>query len=77
MARRGFFAFGTDQAGLSGQLGGCVDAESTMDGDLFTFFQPLMGERGGKAAERLMGLILILLAVQMLEEGVRMFLVSL
>jgi len=43
----------------------------------FTYFQPLLGERGGKAAERLMGLILILLAVQMLEEGVRMFLGSL
>jgi multiple antibiotic resistance protein len=43
----------------------------------FTYFQPLLGERGGRAAERLMGLILILLAVQMLEEGVRMFLASL
>ncbi len=43
----------------------------------FTSFQPLLGERGGKAAERLMGLILILLAVQMLEEGMRMFLESL
>jgi len=43
----------------------------------FTWFQPLLGERGGRAAERLMGLILILLSVQMLEEGVRMFLKSL
>ena len=43
----------------------------------FTYFQPLLGERGGRAAERLMGLILVLLSVQMLEEGVRMFLASL
>jgi multiple antibiotic resistance protein len=34
----------------------------------------VLGEKGAKAAERLMGLILILLAVQMLEEGVEMFL---
>jgi multiple antibiotic resistance protein len=40
----------------------------------FTFFQPVFGKRGGRAAERLMGLVLILLSVQMLEEGIRMFL---
>lgn len=39
----------------------------------FTYFQPLLGERGGKATERLMGMVLILISVQMLEEGVRMF----
>ncbi len=39
----------------------------------FTYFQPLLGERGGKAAERLMGMVLVLISVQMLEEGVRMF----
>ena len=34
----------------------------------------ILGNRGIRAAERLMGLILILLSVQMLEDGVRMFL---
>lgn len=42
-----------------------------------TYLQHLIGERGGRAAERLMGLILILLSVQMMEEGVRMFVHSL
>lgn len=36
--------------------------------------QRVLGKRGIRAAERLMGLILILLSVQMLEDGVRMFL---
>ncbi|QJT08303.1 MarC family protein [Oceanidesulfovibrio marinus] len=36
----------------------------------------LLGKRGMRAAERLMGLILILLSVQMLEDGVRMFVES-
>ena len=36
-----------------------------------------MGRRGLRAAERLMGLILIFLSVQMMEDGVRMFLHSL
>ncbi len=44
---------------------------------LATKLTELLGERGGRAAERLMGLILILLAVKMLEEGVRMFIQSL
>ena len=43
----------------------------------FTYMQHLLGERGGRAAERLMGLVLILLSVQMMEEGVRMFIESL
>jgi multiple antibiotic resistance protein len=43
----------------------------------FTYMQPVLGERGGRAAERLMGLVLILLSVQMMEEGVRMFIHSL
>jgi len=37
----------------------------------------LLGPRGLRAAVRLMGLILVLLAVQMLEDGVRLFLHSL
>jgi len=44
---------------------------------LSTTLKDVLGERGSRAAERLMGLILILLAVQMLEEGVRMFVESL
>ncbi|MCA1985179.1 MAG: hypothetical protein LDL27_01730, partial [Desulfovibrio sp.] len=32
------------------------------------------GARGLRAVERLMGLILILLAIQMVEDGVRLFL---
>ncbi|GFM37542.1 MarC family protein [Desulfovibrio psychrotolerans] len=35
-----------------------------------------LGKRGMRAAERLMGLILVFLAVQMLEDGVRMFIES-
>jgi multiple antibiotic resistance protein len=38
--------------------------------------QRILGKRGIKAAERLMGLILILVAVQMLEDGVRLFVES-
>ncbi len=38
------------------------------------FLARKLGRRGMRAAERLMGLILILLAVQMLEDGVAMFL---
>jgi len=41
---------------------------------LFVSLKDVLGQKGARAAERLMGLILILLAVQMLEEGVRMFL---
>ncbi len=41
---------------------------------LATNLSHILGDKGSKAAERLMGLILILLAVQMLEEGVYMFL---
>ena len=37
----------------------------------------LLGPRGMRAAERLMGLLLVLLSVQMLEDGVRLFLDSL
>lgn len=37
----------------------------------------VLGQRGMRAAERLMGLILILLSVQMLEDGIRMFVESL
>ncbi len=37
----------------------------------------MLGERGTRAAERLMGLILVLLAVQMLEDGCRLFIRSL
>lgn len=37
----------------------------------------ILGQRGMRAAERLMGLILIFLSVQMLEDGVRLFLESL
>ncbi len=37
----------------------------------------LLGPRGTRAAVRLMGLILVLLAVQMLEDGVRLFLETL
>ncbi|TVM18433.1 hypothetical protein DPQ33_06730 [Oceanidesulfovibrio indonesiensis] len=37
----------------------------------------VLGNRGMRAAERLMGLILILLSVQMLEDGIRMFVESL
>lgn len=33
----------------------------------------LLGQRGLRATERLMGLILIFMAVQMLEDGIRMF----
>ncbi len=33
----------------------------------------LLGDRAVRAAERLMGLVLVLLAVQMLEDGVRLF----
>ncbi len=36
-----------------------------------------LGNRGMRAAERLMGLILVFLAVQMLEDGIKMFLTSL
>jgi multiple antibiotic resistance protein len=36
-----------------------------------------LGPRGLRAAERLMGLILIFLSIQMMEDGVRMFLASL
>jgi multiple antibiotic resistance protein len=45
------------------------------------FFSPdlkrTMGQRGLRAAERLMGLILIFLSIQMMEDGVRMFIASL
>jgi multiple antibiotic resistance protein len=45
------------------------------------FFSPdlkrTMGQRGLRAAERLMGLILIFLSTQMMEDGVRMFIASL
>lgn len=41
---------------------------------LATRLQRFLGERGSRAVERLMGLILILMAVQMLEQGVQMFL---
>lgn len=37
----------------------------------------VLGARGMRAAVRLMGLVLILMAVQMLEDGVRLFLLSL
>jgi multiple antibiotic resistance protein len=37
----------------------------------------VLGQRGMRAAERLMGLVLVLLSVQMLEDGVRMFIESL
>ncbi|NJB67620.1 multiple antibiotic resistance protein [Desulfobaculum xiamenense] len=37
----------------------------------------LLGRRGLRAAERLMGLILILMSFQMLEDGVRLFIQSL
>ncbi|MBG0777827.1 MAG: MarC family protein [Desulfovibrionaceae bacterium] len=37
----------------------------------------LLGKRGMRAAERLMGLILILLSIQMLEDGLRLFISSL
>ncbi|MGE4297943.1 MAG: MarC family protein [Desulfovibrionaceae bacterium] len=36
----------------------------------------VLGKRGMRAAERLMGLILVLMSVQMLEEGVRLFILS-
>ncbi len=41
---------------------------------LFMRIGMFIGDRGTRAIERLMGLILVLLAVQMLEEGVRYFL---
>ena len=37
----------------------------------------IMGKRGMRAAERLMGLILVLMSVQMLEKGVQLFIASL
>jgi multiple antibiotic resistance protein len=37
----------------------------------------VLGKRGMRAAERLMGLILVLLAVQMLENGLMLFVQSL
>lgn len=43
----------------------------------FTKLKDFLKEKGTKAIERLMGLILVLLAVQMLEEGVKYFLESL
>lgn len=36
----------------------------------------VLGERGLRATERLMGLILIFMAVQMLEDGIRMFVIT-
>lgn len=39
-----------------------------------TFLKKLLGERGLIACERLMGLLLILISVQMLSEGVSLFL---
>jgi len=36
----------------------------------------ILGHRGLRATERLMGLILIFMAVQMLEDGIRMFVLS-
>jgi multiple antibiotic resistance protein len=41
-----------------------------------TALQHVLGSRGSRAAERLMGLILILLAVKMMEEGVQLFLAA-
>ncbi len=43
---------------------------------LFIRMGMFLKERGTRAIERLMGLILVLLAVQMLEEGVRYFILS-
>lgn len=40
----------------------------------FTRLKKVLKERGTRAIERLMGLILVLLAVQMLEEGIKYFL---
>lgn len=40
---------------------------------LATSLKDKIGPRGSRAAERLMGLILVLLSVKMMEEGVRMF----
>ena len=40
----------------------------------FTRLKNILKDRGTRAIERLMGLILILLAVQMLEEGIKYFL---
>ena len=40
----------------------------------FTRLKKILKDRGTRAIERLMGLILILLAVQMLEEGIKYFL---
>ena len=40
----------------------------------FTKLKYILKQRGAKAIERLMGLILVLLAVQMLEQGIRYFL---
>ncbi|MFW6323871.1 MAG: MarC family protein [Desulfovibrionales bacterium] len=37
----------------------------------------VLGQRGLRAAERLMGLLLIFLSVQMLEDGIRLFITSL
>ncbi len=39
----------------------------------FTKLQYILKDKGTKAIERLMGLILVLLAVQMLEEGIKYF----
>ncbi len=39
-----------------------------------TFLKNLLGERGLTACERLMGLLLVLISVQMLSEGVSLFL---
>ncbi|MFP4213052.1 MAG: MarC family protein [Desulfohalobiaceae bacterium] len=41
-----------------------------------TALQHVLGSRGSRAAERLMGLVLILLAVKMMEEGVQLFLAA-
>lgn len=41
-----------------------------------TALQHVLGPRGSRAAERLMGLILILLAVKMMEEGIQLFLAA-
>ncbi len=42
----------------------------------YGFFHKILGERGLKAVERLMGLLLIMLSVQMLLDGVKSYLVQ-